>query len=561
MDGAAIDLLGVPRRIHDWSSLDNQNWSAIGTNLKLYLVNANNVYDITPLRKAGVAFMTFATTNSSTTVQVTHDSHGLQEGDFLHFLQGNDGSPAPFNGTVGLNEPAVGGIGLYGEYRVSEVVDLTTYQFLASSAATATDSIAGSAGYEYEIPIGAASKKKAFGYGVGPYGEGTYGTPRTTSTLFESLRTWSLDNWGEDLMASPVNGAVYWWDRTKGPGVRAQRIDGAPATNRWIMVSPEDRHLICLGAHTGASPDDMLVRWSDQENFNQFRPTSTNTAGDKRLDAGSKIVTGLDTRGEKIIFTDEALYSMRFIGGRAVFGFSPLGRAGGIIGQNAAVQINGVVYFMGRDNFLVYDGVVRTLPCAVRDRVFDDINLANGDKTYGAVNRLFTEVTWFYPSAASNENDRYVAYNYQERLWHYGSMDRTAFHDQSAMFDLPYGTDASGKLYRHEDGVNANGAALPAFIESHDAEIGEGGQMMHVSRLIPDFQRLVGSVEVSLVSRRYPQTNSEVVKGPYACDESTGKISVRVRNRAVALRVASNAVDDDWRMGVWRAEVREHGRR
>lgn len=540
-----ITLLGKARGIHDWASLDNQSWVAVGTHLKLYLLNSGRVYDITPLRDAGTANMVLATTAGSSLVTVTHGAHGVEAGDYVHFA----------------NAPAVGGLTPNGEFVVAEVLDFAQFTFAAAGDATATDAVNQAVDFEYEIHVGLASRSKVFGYGVGGYGLGTYGTPRTESSLFEGLRTWALDNWGEDLMASWVGGPVYWWDRSKGPSTRAALIEASPASNRWMMVSPEDRHLICLGAHTGESPDAMLVRWSDQENFNQFTPSATNTAGDKRLDAGSRIVTAIDTRGEKLIFTDEALYSMRFIGGAAVFGFYPLGRSVTIIGQNAAAQVNGVVFLMGTDDFLVYDGVIRTMACPVRDVVFLNLSADQGAKVYASVNRLFTEIIWLYPSQASTENDRYVLYNYREQVWAYGTIARTAFHDQSAAYSLPYAIDPDGALFLHETGTNANGAQIESFIESHDAEIGAGGQMMHVSRLIPDFQRLTGSVDVSLITRRYPQTDNEVVKGPYNVTQATGKISVRARNRAIALRVASAALDADWRMGTWRAEVQPHGRR
>ncbi|KEZ78305.1 hypothetical protein [Salinisphaera hydrothermalis] len=543
-NGAPIALLGRARAIHDWSSLDNQSWVAVGTHLKLYLLNSGNVYDITPLRDQGTLTDPFQAVGGNKTLTVNHVAHGCEPGDFVHFT-------AQGNATLNFD----------GEHRVARVITVDQYEIDLEAAPASGGNGGGAVDFEYEIHVGTASKDKVYGYGVGGYGQGTYGTPRTESTLYQSLRTWSLDNWGEDLLASPVEGPVYWWDRSLGPNKRAVLIENAPATNRWIMVSPEDRHLICFGAHTTQSRDAMEIRWSDQENFNDFTPTVNNTSGDKRLDAGSQIVTAIDTRSEKLIFTDEALYSMQFIGGTYVFGFSPLGRSVRIIGPNAAAQVNGVVYFMGDGDFFVYDGVLRPLTCPVRNHVFQDIDTFQGAKVYATVNRLYSEIIWVYPSAVADDNDRYVIYNYREQVWYFGTIDRTAMHDQSSAYGLPYGVDPNGHVYTHEDGVNADDQPMGSFLESYDIDIAEGGQFMHVSRLIPDFLAIDGQVELTLLGREFPQDDFRIRSGPHPITAMTRQINVRARNRQIAIRVAAATLDAYWRMGAFSAEVRAHGRR
>lgn len=544
-NGDAYALKGLARAIHDWSSLDGNAWIAVGTHKKLYLINSGNLHDITPLRDSGQLADPFTTTDTETTVNVEHTAHNAQEGDFVHFD----------------NATAVGGITIDGEYEVTNVVDVDNYEIEHTAAATSSATGGGTVDYEYEISIGEGSRTTLFGYGVGPYGRGTWGTPRTTSDLYGALRIWSLDNWGEDLIASPLDGAVYVWDRTNGATTRAQLIADAPSTNKRVLVSEEDRHLICLGAHTGSFSDAMLVRWSDQEDYTTFTPAEGNTSGDKRLDAGSRIVTAVEARGEKIIFTDEALYSMRLSGGADVFAFYPLGESIRIASPNAAVQVNGVVYFMGQDDFFVYDGVVQPMPCPIRNHVFDDFNIFQTNKVYAAVNRLFNEIWFCYPSGASEENDRYAVYNYYERNWYFGTIRRTAMHDQSATYGLPYGVDDSGNVWIHESGRNDGDQALKAYIESHDAEVMDGRQMAHIRSLVPDFLQLDGEVGVTLKARRYPQSEDQISKGPYTVDATTQKIDTRIRNRQIAVRIESDAINDHWRMGTWRARVRAHGGR
>jgi hypothetical protein len=365
---------------------------------------------------------------------------------------------------------------------------------------------------------------------------------------------------------------LYHWDLTTGTATRAVLVPTAPATIEWMLVSPEARHVVVFGAGTGSAtapgdPDKLLIRWASSENFLDWIPTTVNTAGDLRLDKGSAILTAVESRGDIITFTDESLHALQFIGGVLVFALRHLGQSVSIIGPNAAVDVNGIVYFQGEDDFLAYDGVLRVMDCEVRNQVFDSINGAQGTKVYASVNKLFTEVWYFYPDGSSETNTRYVKYNYKDGIWDYGTMERTAFHDSSAFLTKPYATQ-DGKLYLHETGVDeadGDGVLHPmdSFIESYDAEIEEAGEhIMHIRSMWPDFKTLVGSVELLVTGLEYPQDpTTQTQKGPFTISPTTRKQDLRMRARQVNYRITSDALGDNWRMGTWRANVRPHGRR
>lgn len=545
-----IQLTGKCRAIHDWSSLDGQRWAAFGTHKKLYLVNNRALYDITPIRESGNLTNPFTTTSGSAVVDVADVAHGLSAGDYVTYT----------------GATAVGGITISGEYTVTSITSGNAYKITHSSAATSTATGGGTVAYAYQISIGTEYASAAGGYGDGAYGSDTaygglgYGTPRTATDSIIEARIWSLDNWGEDLMATYQDGRIYTWDRTNGPSTRAILIANSPLTNRRVLVSTEDRHLISFGAHDGTATDPMLVKWTDQEDFTNWTPTATNSAGDKRLDYGSRIIGAVKSRGDIIIFTDEAMYAMRFVGGNDVYGFFPLGAAVSIVGANAAVEINGIVFFMGPRDFYAYDGAIRPMECAVRSYVYDSLNSTQFRQVYAAINRLKSEIIWFYPSADSQELDRYVIYNYTEKVWYYGTMDRTAWADTSSFYELPYAIDSSGYLYQHEIGVDANGSAMTAYIESYDMEIGNGKKMLSVDEMIPDFDSLTGDVHVTLKGRRYPH-EAQFSHGPFTVTSSTGTFNPRIKARQLAVRVTSDSIGDHWRMGSWRLRGTPHGER
>lgn len=387
----APQFAGTCRRLKDWTSLDKKTWTAIGTDVRLYVWQDGSLFNITPIRASGSLSAPFTTFTGETRVRVASTAHGLSVGDYVIFS----------NAVVGSS-----GILVDGDYIVDTVIDNNNFEI--TDETTAGTGAAGEGGpsvnYQYEIPVGASSASTATGYGVARYGTDRTGwnTPATTgSTLVLGIRTWALDQWGEDLLASPRDGKIYWWDRSLGTSNRATALGSeSPIFNKYMLVSSRDRHVLALGAYDyfNDAYDPMLIRWCSTEDLNNWIPTSTNTAGDLRLYNGSTIVTGLRSRLESIIFTDTAVYTLPFVGGFDVFGLNIVGENVSILGPNAAVAIDHRVLFMAESDFYMYDGVVRVIPCDVRNFVYENLNVTQSDKIYGGLNREFNEVWWFYPS-------------------------------------------------------------------------------------------------------------------------------------------------------------------
>lgn len=380
---------GICRRLRDWSSLDRKRWAAIATEAKLYLYQDGTLFDITPIRRTVALSAAFTTFTGESRVRVTDVSHGAQLGDYVIF-----------SGTV--VGPA-SGLSFDGEYTVDTIIDTDNYE--VTNAGTATTGSAGEGGpsieAEYQISSGGSTVATASGYGTGPYGREGYGNARTGSTLIIGIRTWSLDTWGEDLLACPRGGGIYWWDRSKGSGTRAVLLGGdVPPSNEYMMISQRDRHVLALGAYDFFNDafDPLLIRWCSTEDLNDWVPTSTNTSGDLRLYSGSRIVTGVRSRLENVVFTDVSVHTLPFVGGFSVFGLNIVGENVSILGPNAAVPIDARVVFMAESDFYIYDGIVKVLPCDVRNFVYDNLNVDQRDKVYGGLNREFNEIWWFYPS-------------------------------------------------------------------------------------------------------------------------------------------------------------------
>lgn len=385
---ASVLLKGLARRIWDWASLDGRLWSAIGTESKLYLLQGVVLYDITPLRRAVKLTDPFTTVNGSDIVTVNDPSHGAQQGDFVKF---ESASP-------------VGGITIDGEYQIQTIVDIDNYTIQDDQTATANAVGGGGVDAEYDISVGLTNTSFGTGWGTGTWSQETWSTPRSISTTIAALRTWSLDNWGEDLIANPRLGGMYWWDRNTGPTSRAVILDGAPARSAYMIISQRDRHIFALGCtdeFTGEF-DPLLIRWCSKEDFNDWVPTSTNTAGDLRIFRGSQLVTAVRTRGEILVFTDISVHQINFLGGTTVFGLTVAGENVSILGPNAAIEVDYRVFFMAEGDFYVYDGVLRPLRCDVRNLVYENLNIFQKDKAFAALNREFNEIWFFYPGKDEN---------------------------------------------------------------------------------------------------------------------------------------------------------------
>ena len=391
-------FIGMGSDLFTWNNLAGTPHAALGTTRKLYVFQSGSWADITPIRatsSAGAA--TFAAIDGSTLLTVTQTLHDAITGDFV-----------TFSAAVSLGGVITADV-LNQEFEITEVLNNTSYTITSPIAANASDTGNGGAATiaEYQITVGSDFSFFDFGWGTGTWGLTTWGTPRPASAALSLLsRVWRFDNYGEDLVCQLVDGGVYLWDTSVGPGSRAVALAGAPTKSTYALVSTPDRHLVCFGTEeTLGSPntqDPMFVRFSAQENINTFVPTATNTAGGQRLTDGNKIVSAVRSRGQILIFTDTSLHSMQFIGPPFTFGFQQLGANCGCIGPHAAADVNGLAFWMGKEAFYVFDGTVKKIPCTVQDYVFKDLNLVQGQKVFAGINTEFNEITWWYCSFTSD---------------------------------------------------------------------------------------------------------------------------------------------------------------
>jgi len=385
---------------------------------------------------------------------------------------------------------------------------------------------------------------------------------------------WTLNQWGEDIIATVRNGAIYYWDTSAGVGSRAVAVSGlggasdVPDENRMTTVSFPDRHLVSCGCTPlgGADIDPMLVRWSDQEDYANWTPSATNTAGDQRLVVGTKITDVISTRDETFISTDEAVYGMSFVGPPFTFAFRLLATNCGAIGMGVMGNVDGDVYWMSNETFFIYNGAVQELPCPVKHYVFDRMEKNYSDKFFCALNKDFDEVTWFYVSSDNTatdgnpEPDSYVTYNYRDNAWSIGSMSRTAWEDAFGFRKVPFAYDADGDLYNHETGTDADGSAMTAFIETSPMEVSQtGDDLMLVDKVVPD-ATMTGSLNMTVKSRKYPQ-DVDITKGPFTISSNSTKVSLRARGRQIGFKLESSSVGDSWLVGDFRVNARQDGLR
>ena len=576
--------LGTARALFNWVALDGSDFLGVGTHLKYYIEQGQAFYDITPIRKTSTNSITFAATDGSSTITATDTSHGAVQGDFVTIA-----------GAVSLGGLVTAAV-LNQEYEILSVPTGNTYTFIAKDTtgatvtANASDSGNGGSGVDgvYQINAGLNTGVGGTGWGAGTWGRGTWGSGASIGVT-TSLRMWSHDNFGEDLLINPRDGAIFYWDKSSGVTTRAVEIgtvsgaDETPITAKQIMVSDVDRHVIAFGTNpvANAVQDPLLIRFSDQESLTDWNPKATNTAGDLRIGSGSEFVRAIETKREIVIFTDSSVHSMQFIGAPFTFGIQPLASNTTIMGPNAAIAVEDAVFWMGRQTFYVYDGKTQQLPCTVKERVFFDFNYDQAHKVFAGVISEFSEVIWFYCSntnsvanGGTGENDRYVIYNYAEQTWYYGNLARSAFLDRGIR-TLPIGAESS-YLYSHETGYNDDGSIMVSTIESSPIDMGEGDQFTFIRRIIPDFTfngstNTDPTVNVTLQSNNFPAGNflqSEIAKVDRTAvsttvpfEQYTNKADVRLRGRAFSIKVDCSTEGVRWRLGSPRVEIKQDGRR
>lgn len=553
-------ILGVPRGNIEWRALSNESLSAFGTNLRLYLIDGGAVENITPYRLATDEFGAseteltdpFDTTDTESIVLVTHAAHGAIVGDTVYFA----------------NADAVGGLTIDGEYQILTTPTSGTYTIDAGSAATSTVTGGGTVDFGYEINIGNASGTAGLGWGVGGWGEGTWNTPRTAGDLVFPPRIWSFATWGEDLIANPVNGGIYVRDTSVAPPNRAALIAAAPAAAAFIGISPIDRHLFAYGCTPigGSVRDPLVLRWCSQNDYTDWTPTRTNTSGERRISDGSALSSAINARTEQLIFTDTAPYVVTFIGPPETFQIRQLGSDAGIAGPLVRAEYAGRVYWMSQSDFFVYDGSLNILPCPIHNHVFNDINLLQGGKFHCGVSTEFHEIFFFYVSADATEIDRYVSYDVLYNTWSMGELERTTWFDNSEVRSKPAAFNASAVFYDHETGATDDGSAMGDYLDTWDFEIDPAGEhVMFIEKLVPDFLRLSGTVQVTFTGKLYPNgdASEDVTKGPFDIVPGTKFVKPRLRARQISMRIASDPMvpATDWRTGTWLGHARPQGRR
>jgi len=591
----STSFLGSCRALWPWRTLNLDGYIGVGTHLKYYAEYGQGYYDITPIRSTTSAGdVTFSASNGSSTITVSDPSHGAVVNDFV-----------TFSGAASLGGNITAAV-LNQEYQIVSITDSSTYTIQARTVGAissvtvngqysptpvvANSSDSGNGGSsvigKYQINVGLDTSVVGTGWGAGTWSRGAWNSAASVDLITDTLRVWTHDNFGENLLINVMNGGIYYWQPSGGltnnPAVAISSLAGAntaPTIATKVLVSDVDRHVIAFGCdplNNIGTQDPLLIRFSDQENVVDWFPTPENTAGDLRLGSGSKIVTAVETRQQILVFTDVSLHAMQYIGPPFTFGINMISENTTIRSPIAVAAVEDTVYWMGKNEFYVYNGGVQTLPCSVKDYVFSNFNSAQAEKCFAAVNSSFSEVWWFYPSSSSDNNDRYVVYNYLQRVWYYGTMVRTAWIDRGVE-ENPIAAARDGYLYNHEvgfdDGSTTPASAITSYIESSQFDIGEGDNFSFVRRLIPDLTfrsstALPPTANFTLKARNFPggaylQNNSKAVEktASVPVEQFTQDAHVRLRGRSVAVRVDSDSTGTGWRLGSPRIDVRSDGRR
>ena len=509
------------------------------------------------------------TANGTTTVVVTANSHGALNNDFVTFSGATGTYASTFNA----------------EYQIT-YIGANSYSITVASALTAGSYGGSNVLASYQINTGPATQFPLTGWGASGWGLGTWGVGISST---DSLRLWSANNFGEDLVYGPRGGNIYYWDASTSlttRGVAIETLAGAldpPIVQNFIFVSDTYRFVICFGCNDvgSATQDPMLIRWSDQESVTDWLPTASNQAGSLRLSHGSEIISAIQTRQEIVVFTDSSIYSLQYLGAPLVWGAQLLGDNISIMGPNALTVGSGVVYWMGKDKFYSYSGRVQTLNCDLRKYIFNDINLAQNQQVFAGTNEGFNEIWWFYCSANSTTVDRYVVFNYVENIWHYGTLARTAWTD-AGLRDYPQAATYSYNLVNHElgndDDETGTPVAINAYIESAEFDIQDGHNLGFVYRILPDLTFSGSTAEnPSVVMTLIPMMNSgsgynnpQSLAGSSSAtitrtsttviEQFTGQVYVRVRGRQMIFKIESTDLGVAWQLGAPRIDIRPDGR-
>ena len=590
-------LVGVVRKQHAFVDISGNRYVALGSDKFLIIYFEGQLYDITPIRTT-LSSATIATTNTSAVCEITTGtSHGLIAGDIVLLenvtLPGGTGySDSDFEGKL---------------FQVTGVSSTTVFTITQSTAATATVSTGGSIDVKPYENVGPAEQSYGYGWGTDTWGAGGWGEASSAQDVILEPGLWSLDNFGQVLIATIANGKTFTWNAgaVNPLTVRASTSTSGfstsanPTASRLTLVSPTTRHLCHFGTETvigdSDTQDDMFIRFSDIENINDYTQTAINAAGSFRLQDGTRIVGALKAKETILVWTDNALYTMKYIGAPYTFGFEQVGTNCGLIGKNAVIEIDGAAYWMSNNGFFLFDGTVKSMPCSVEDYVYDQLDTTKGQQIYAGIDNLHTEVIWYYTSTSSDFNDQYVIYNYGETaiaggnpVWYTGTEARTSWIDAvvypnpfatkynssaNGTFPVVVGQDGLGQTtyFEHHvgtDQVNPDGTttAITSTLTSFDFDLkidGTDGEIfLAMRRFIPDFKNLQGSIQMTLAVKRYPsQTSTDTALSPFTITTSTTKVDTRARGRYANINIQNTNISEDWRFGTLNLDLQPDGRR
>jgi hypothetical protein len=570
-------LIGVARDAHHWVALDGTRLAALGTDKKLYIFANDILYDITPERQSNTSVTSaFTTTNGSANVTVNINGHGANEGDIV-----------TFSGTTSLSGTSFTAADFDRSFEIKSVTSTNAFVIEQDSTESTGSVTTGTTDASFDINIAPAFSTFGYGWGTSTWNTSTWGTARTTSSVTLDGRDWSLDNFGELLIATVLDGSTYQWSPTSdGLAGKASLVTNAPTTSKFSLVSTPDRHLILFGTEktigTGSSQDPLLLRFSSQEDINTYQPAAENTAGSLRIQDGSTIVGADKARGQILVWTDTSLHGLQFIGPPFTFGLNQLGRNCGLLGQHAGVVVRDVAYWMGQNAFFAFDGTVKKLPCTVDDFVFENLDLTQTDQIFAGVNTEFAEIIWFYVTNPNNDPqpqvNKCVVYNYLEQSWSIGSLNRTTWVDRG-VFQNPLATEyltdtvanatptviglsnGVSNYYQQEFGTDADGSAMESFIQSGDFNIDEGGeQLMRIARFIPDFRDQSGNLDVTWSFKNYPYGNV-ISQTALTVQTTDTKKDMRGRGRQANFKITSNESGGNFKMGTFTIDAYPDGGR
>jgi len=582
-------IAGVSRKLHAFVDLDGNRYVAIGTDKFLILYFEGQLFDITPV-KANLTINDLAFTDTEPTVTATTStSHGLAVGDIVQF------SSTTLPGGTGFTAADFDDL----NFIVQTIPSATTFTVTMASNSGATANGGGATLTPYET-VGPAEQTYGYGWGAGTWSREGWNEAASASDVTLEPGLWSLDNFGEVLIATIANGKTFTWNAgaTNATTIRASTTTSGfstasnPTATRVTLVSPTTRHLVHLGTETtigdATTQDDMFIRFSDQEDINDYTATAINSAGDFRLQDGTKIMGAIKAKETILVFTDNALYTMKFIGAPFTFGFEQVGTNCGLIGKNAVVEQDGVAFWISNNGFFLYDGTVKSLPCSVEDFVYDNFDTTKGQQVYAGLNNLYTEIIWYYPTQGADFNDAYVVYNYGENVWYTGTEARSSWID-AIVYPNPYatkynssetgtfpsmgGTNGLGQtvFFEHEvgtDQVNPDGTttAVTSFIKSFDFDLdiqGTAGEFfLALRRFVPDFKTLENGAKVTLAIKRYPQDSDTTTSlSPFSITSTTTKKDTRARGRFCNIKIENDDISQTWRFGTLRLDLQPDGRR